>query len=80
MRFSEKTQSILVKIEILAAVVLFFVMLISCGFYIDIKLNGKISNLPSLSENDKKILMISSVSESVNYSDDLLEPVFVGFK
>ncbi len=71
---------ILEKAEILVAGILFFVMLVSCGLYIDMKMNGKTSSLPSMSENEKRILLRSDSSISVSYKDDLLEPVFVGIK
>ncbi len=80
MSLSEKSRSVMSKIEILIAVVLFFVMLITCGLYIDVKLNGKTSNLPSLSDNDKKMLLLSSASDSISFVDDLLEPTFIGFR
>ena len=74
----EKAKSAIIKIEVIVAAVLFFVMLISCGLYINIKLNGKTSNLPMLSEIDKKMLLRSSTSENVKFADDLLEPMFIG--
>lgn len=80
MKFSEKSRSVFSKIEIAVAAIMFFVMLISCGLYINIKLNGKISNLPPLSENDTQMLLRSSSSDDVSYTEDLLEPVFIGVK
>ena len=80
MKFSERARSVISKIEILIAVVMFFVMLISCGMYINVKLNGKVSNLPPLSENDTKMLLRSSVTDNISYNDDLLEPTFIGIK
>lgn len=80
MRTKEKGTSWLSKIEIIVAAILFFAMLVSCGLYINIKMNGKISSLPSLPEKDKRQLLKAVASESVVYKDDLIEPVFVGFK
>ena len=71
---------ILSKLEILVAALLFVAMLISCGLYIDIKMNGKTSSLPELSDADKKMLLRTVASESVTYDDDLIEPIFVGIK
>ncbi len=75
-----KLSFILSKLEIVLAVILFFTMLITCGLYINIKMNGKTSTLPQLSERDKSVLLRSVASESLNYNDDLIEPVFVGIK
>lgn len=80
MKTSERIKLIISRLEIVVAVILFFVMLFSCGLYIDIKLNGKISNLPPLSENDYKMLLRSSLSDDEADADDLLEPVFLGVK
>lgn len=78
MKMNDKFGSIISKIEILIAIIMFFVMLFSCGLYINIKLNGKISNLPPLSANDTKMLLRSSNTDDVELGDDLLEPVFIG--
>ena len=72
--------NIISKLEIVIASVLFFTMLVSCGLYIDIRMNGKTSSLPPVSERDKSVILRSVASESVTYTDDLIEPVFVGFK
>ena len=72
--------NIISRLEIVIASVLFFTMLISCGLYIDIRMNGKTSSLPPVSERDKSVILRSVASESVTYTDDLIEPVFVGFK
>ncbi len=80
MRFSEKVQSIMSGVEVILAGIMFFVMLISCGMYINIKLNGKVSNLPPLSENDTRMILRSSGVSDDDYSGTLLEPLFVGIK
>lgn len=80
MKSKEKAASVISRLEIIVAALLFFAMLVSCGLYINIKMNGKISSLPSIPEKEKRILLKAVASESVVYKDDLLEPVFVGFK
>ena len=75
-----RDSQILSKIMIVLAVVLFFVMLVFCGNYINIKMNGQTSSLPELSENDLNLLLRSAASESINNYDDLIEPVFIGIK
>ena len=80
MKKNKKPSGVLSKIEILLASVLFFTMLFSCGLYINIKMNGEISSLPPLPENEKRQLVRAVASDSFTYADDLLEPVFVGFK
>lgn len=77
---SGKYSSFFAKLEIIVAVVLFFVMLVSCGLYINIKMNGKSANLPPLSDADKRMLLRSAGSESVVFDDDLIEPVFMGVR
>jgi len=67
-------------VEILVATVLFFAMLCTCGMYIDIKINGQSSSLPPVPAGEKQILLKKGASENTVYSDDLLEPLFVGIK
>ncbi len=76
----DKFFDFLSRLEVVAAVVLFFVMLTCCGLYINIKMNGNSSSLPSLPEKEKAMLMKSDYSDSVVYTDDLLEPCFMGIK
>lgn len=76
----EKMSSVAAKAEIVIAAILFVVMLVTCGMYIDIKMNGQKSSLPAMSEKDKMSLLRTAASEKVSYSDDLIEPVFVGVK
>ncbi|MBE6682065.1 MAG: hypothetical protein E7600_07270 [Ruminococcaceae bacterium] len=76
----EKLSRILAKVEIVIAALLFITMLITCGMYINIKMNGKKSSLPAMSEKDKISLLRTAASENITYSDDLIEPVFVGVK
>lgn len=76
----EKVFRILSKIEILIPAVLFVLMLVTCGMYLDIKMNGRSSTLPSIPEKEKRLILRSNASESESYVDDLLEPVFVGVK
>lgn len=68
------------KIEIGIAIVLFFTMLYSCGKYIDIKINGQNSSLPSLPQYEKQHLLKTGAAENKVYTDDLTEPVFIGLR
>lgn len=80
MQKKEKLSRILSKVEIVVAALLFITMLITCGMYINIKMNGKKSSLPAMSEKDKISLLRTAASENITYNDDLIEPVFVGVK
>ena len=75
-----KISILLSKIQIAVAAILFFVMLFFCGNYINIKMNGKISALPELSEDDLNLILRTAASDSVNNYDDMIEPVFIGIK
>ncbi len=77
---NDKINDFLARLEVILAIILFFVMLISCGMYIDIKMNGKSSSLPTLPEKERAMLSMSSIESNVNYQDDLLEPTFIGMK
>ena len=77
---NEKLKGILAKLEISIAIVLFVTMLFGAGMFINIKMNGKKSSLPSLSEIDKADILRNSATESSNFGDDLIEPTFVGIK
>ncbi len=68
------------KIEILVAALLFVSMLLVCGKYIDIKINGISSSLPDIPDKDMHILMQTSSNESVHEKHTLAEPVSVGIK
>lgn len=80
MSLINKTGSFMRKFEIVLSVVLFFAMLISCGLYINVKMNGLSASLPPLSASEKQILLRSDYTEEIEYSDDIIEPLFVGFK
>jgi len=76
----DRRDDIFLRVEIAVAAVLFFVMLICCGLYIDIKMNGRTSNLPTLSENETRLLLSTSDFQTDEFFDDLLEPVFIGIR
>ena len=76
----DKIKSIMSKLEILIPAVLFLTMLISCGLFLNVKMNGKNSGLPSLPEKEKRLIMRSVSAESTSFEDDLIEPVFIGVK
>lgn len=80
MKSEGKSFGIAAKIEIAIAALLFVVMILTCGMYINIKMNGRSSSLPVLSEMDKKTLLRSAASENIYYADDIIEPTFVGVK
>ncbi len=67
-------------IETLIAVLLFVSMLLICGKYIDIKINGISSSLPDIPDKDMQILMQISSNESPLEKHTLAEPVSVGIK
>lgn len=80
MSSGKKFKGVLSKLEVVLCCILFVSMLVTCGLYIDIKMNGKTSSLPSLPEKDRYMLLKSVASERTDYRDDLLEPVFIGIK
>lgn len=80
MASGNRIRNTLSKFETVLCVVLFVAMLFTCGLYINIKMNGKTSNLPSLPENHRHMLLKSVAVDLTAYNDDLLEPIFVGFK
>lgn len=68
------------KLPVYLAGILFLAMLLNCGQYINIKINGNTSALSSMPENDKRIVLRSSTSQITSESKDLITPVFMGFK
>lgn len=64
---------------IASIVVLFTAMLVLCGMYLDLRLNGITSSLPEIPENDKWILTDSSYNAH-NSSGQMITPVFMGVK
>ena len=60
-------------------VVFFTAMLVLCGMYLDLRLNGVTSSLPEIPENDKWILT-NSASDSQSSSEKLVSPAFIGIK
>lgn len=68
------------KLPVLLAGILFLAMLFNCGQYINIKINGNTSTLSSMPEYDKRVVLRSSTSETASESNDLISPVFMGFK
>ena len=80
MKLSQKLKIFVSRVEIAIAVVLFFFMLYACGKYIDIKINGKTSSLPPIPEYQKQILLKTGAAENKVYIDNMIEPLFIGFK
>ncbi len=74
----EKNNSFLYSI-IALIVVLFVAMLVLCGMYLDLRVNGVTSSLPGIPENDKWILTDSSYN-SHSSTGQLISPVFMGLK
>ena len=75
-----KFLGILSRLEFLIPALLFLTMLISCGLFLNIKMNGKSTGLPGLPEKEIRLLMRSDTSENTDFDEDLIEPVFVGVK
>lgn len=75
----EKRTSVTLYLLILAITVLFTSMLVLCGMYLDLRLNGITSSLPGIPENDKWVFTNSSYS-AYNSNDQLISPVFIGVK
>ncbi len=59
--------------------VLFVTMLVLCGMYLDLTINGMRSSLPGLPEQDKWQLSHMSEDASAEVSP-LIQPTFIGFK
>ena len=60
-------------------VILFTSMLVLCGMYLNLRLNGITSSLPKIPVNDKWILT-NSASDSHGKAGELISPVFMGVK
>lgn len=75
---SEKKNSFIYFI-ISLIVVLFVSMLVLCGMYLDLRVNGVTSSLPGIPESDKWILTDSSYNAH-SYTGQLISPVFMGVK
>lgn len=75
----EKKNLGILYVLIAAIVILFTAMLVLCGMYLDLRLNGVTSSLPHIPENDKWILTDNSYN-SHNSSGNLIAPVFLGLK
>ena len=58
---------------------LFIAMLVLCGLYLDLRINGVSSSLPPIPEKDKWILTGAGYSSDSN-SGRLLTPYFIGYK
>jgi len=76
----KKQSELMNAIETAIAVLLFVSMLLVCGKYIDIKINGKSASLPDIPEKDMHILMQTSSNENAFEKHTLAEPVCVGIK
>lgn len=74
----KKNANVKTLLQLFAVAVLFFSMLLTCGMYIDVKINGQTSSLPSVPEHEKQILLKTASSSQKTYIDDLIEPVFIG--
>lgn len=66
------------KIEIVLAVIFFCTMILSCGRYIDIKINGKSSVLQRLPENEKTLLLRASQGQQWQSANPFIKPTFAG--
>ena len=68
------------KIELAVTVILFAAMLLNCGRYINIKINGRSSAFSGMPENDKRVLFRTVANDSIENVHDLVDPLFIGFK
>ena len=68
------------KAETAAAILLFFTMLLGCGLYIDIKINGKGTSAQNMPENDKRVLLRTVTSDNIREDRSLVTPIFIGTK
>lgn len=64
---------------ILITVFLFVAMLVLCGMYLDLRINGKFSSVPGIPEKDKWILTGAEI-DSGSASIALTSPVFIGYR
>ena len=74
----EKNNSFLYFV-IALIVVLFMTMLVLCGMYLDLRVNGVTSSLPGIPENDKWILTDSGYNAHSS-TGQLISPAFMGVK
>lgn len=75
----KKERNIALYFTISIISVLFIGMLILCGLYLDLRINGISSSLPDIPEKDKWILT-EKVNDTGNNEQNLLAPLFIGFK
>ncbi len=80
MKKSEKKAAFFKNLHIILAILLFFTMLISCGMFIDIRINGRTSSLPPIPQFEKQALLKTGAAVDKINSDNMLEPVFIGIK
>lgn len=69
----------LLGLLIAANAVLFFTMLVLCGIYLNLRINGSASTLPQIPASDRWILT-GSGSDLQSGAKSLLSPSFIGFK
>lgn len=75
-----KTQrDALLGLLIAANAVLFFTMLVLCGIYLNLRINGSASTLPQIPASDRWILT-GSGNDLQSGAKSLLSPSFIGFK
>ena len=77
---NEKLNKVLSIVEITLTAILFVAMLVCCGLYINVKINGKSSSLKPLSEDETALILRTTVADSENMAEDLITPLFVGVK
>ena len=69
----------LLGLLIAANAVLFFTMLVLCGIYLNLRINGSASTLPQIPASDRWILT-GSGNDLQSGAKSLLSPSFIGFK
>ncbi len=75
-----KLKKALEILEIAIAAFLFFAMLINCGRYIDIRINGRGRTYSRMPEEHKRVLLSVAAGTLSGDSYDIITPVFAGFK
>ncbi len=72
-------QRVLTVLEVAVTAILFVLMLITCGRYIDIRINGRTNTLSSMPQTDKRILLQIGTGNTLP-NNELIQPVFSGVK
>ena len=75
----KKNKDISLYIIIFLDILLFLSMLVLCGLYLNLRINGNSSSLPEIPESDKWVLSGTGYDVQSG-AKSILEPTFIGFK